>query len=49
MKHKLDIHEDSYISLDGKTSRGSERKESSIESLHLLHAYNHKQGLVIGQ
>lgn len=39
----------SYVSFDGKTVRGSGSKEDGIEPLHLLHAYSHELGLVIGQ
>ena len=49
MEHTLNIPENSYVSLDGKTLRGSGLKENGIEPLHLLHAYSHECGMVIGQ
>ena len=49
IEHELDIPKGSYVSLDGKTLRGSGIKSAEIEPLHLLHAYGHELGVVIGQ
>lgn len=49
MERTLNIPKGSYVSIDGKTLRGSGYKEDGIEPLHLLHAYSHECGLVIGQ
>ena len=49
IEEELDIPEGSYVSLDGKSLRGSGLKEAGIEPLHLLHAYSHELGVVIGQ
>ena len=49
MEHTLSIPEGSYVSIDGKTLRGSGNKENEIEPLHLLHAYSYECGVVIGQ
>lgn len=46
---QLKIPKGSYVSLDGKTLRGSGNKEAGIEPLHVLHAYSHELGVVIGQ
>lgn len=39
----------SYVSFDGKTVRGSGNEELGIAPLHLLHAYSHELGIVLGQ
>jgi len=39
----------SYVSFDGKTVRGSGNEEEGIKPLHLLHAYSHELGIVLGQ
>ena len=49
IEQELDIPEGSYVSLDGKSLRESGNKEADIEPLHLLHAYSHELGVVIGQ
>ena len=49
MEQELDIPEGSYVSLDGKSLRGSGLKEACIDPLHLLHAYSHELGVVIRQ
>ena len=49
IEEELDIPAGSYVSLDGKTLRGSGLKEVGIDLLHLLHAYSHELGVVIGQ
>lgn len=49
IEEKLSLREGSYISLDGKTIRGSGKEEKDIAPIHLLHAYSHELGIVIGQ
>ena len=49
IEQELAIPSGSYVSLDGKTLRGSGEKEAGIDPLHLLHAYSHELGVVIGQ
>nr|WP_314991883.1 ISAs1 family transposase [uncultured Treponema sp.] len=49
IEHELAIPPGSYVSLDGKSLRGSGEKKADIEPLHLLHAYSHQLGVVIGQ
>ena len=49
IEEELDIPAGSYVSLDEKTLRGSGLKETGIDPLHLLHAYSHELGVVIGQ
>lgn len=49
IEEKLDLKEGSYISIDGKTVRGSGSEEKNISPIHLLHAYSHELGIVIGQ
>ena len=49
IEQELEIPAGSYVSLDGKTLRGSGLKEAGIDPLHLLHAYSHELGVVIGQ
>ncbi len=49
IESQLKIPAGSYVSLDGKTLRGSGNKAEGIEPLHLLHAYSHELGVVIGQ
>jgi transposase DDE domain len=49
IEEKLELKEGEYISIDGKTLRGSGNEEKNIFPLHLLHAYSHKNGIVIGQ
>ena len=49
MEHTLSIPEGSYVSIDGKTLRGSGNKANGIDALHLLHAYSYECGVVIGQ
>lgn len=46
---KLELKKGTYISIDGKTLRGSGNEEKEIPPLHLLHAYSHELGIVIGQ
>ena len=45
----LSLRKGSYISIDGKTVRGSGNEEKDIEPIHLLHTYSHEFGIVIGQ
>lgn len=49
IESQLKIPAETYISLNGKTLRSSGNKEAEIEPLHLLHAYGHESGVVIGQ
>lgn len=45
----MKIPEGSYVSIDGKTLRGSGNKSNGIDALHLFHAYSYEYGVVIGQ
>ena len=45
IEQELAIPSGSYVSLDGKSLRGSGEKEAGIE---LLHVYSHQLGIVIG-
>lgn len=45
----MKIPEGSYVSIEGKTLRGSGNKSNGIDALHLLHAYSYEYGVVIGQ
>ena len=45
----MKIPEGSYVSIEGKTLRGSRNKSNGIDALHLLHAYSYEYGVVIGQ
>ena len=49
IESQLEIPSGSYVSLDGKTLRGSGNKAHGIEALHLLHAYSHELGVVIAE
>lgn len=49
IEEKLNLKEGSYISIDGKTIKGSGNAEKKISPIHLLHAYSHELGIVIGQ
>ena len=49
IEEKLSLKEGGYISIDGKTVRGSGNAEREIPPIHLLHAYSHELGIVIGQ
>ena len=49
IEEKLELKSGSYISIDGKTVRGSGNEEKNISPIHLLHAYSHELGIVIGQ
>ena len=49
IEQELDIPAGSYVSLDGKSLRRGGDKETGIDPLHLLRAYSHKLGVVIGQ
>lgn len=46
---KLEIPKGSYISIDGKTLRGSGHEKSNLPLLHLPHAYRHALGVVLGE
>ena len=45
----MKISKGSYVSINGKTLRGSRNKGKWIEALHLLHVYSYEYGVVIGQ
>ena len=49
IEEKLDLKPGSYISIDGKTVKGSGNDEKNIAPIHLLHAYSHEKGIVIEQ